>query len=347
MARTGFVYHPQFADHLTGPGHPERPARVQAIATRVREAGLLDDLDPLEPGAADPAALASVHEADYIRRVEAACAAGPGVIDTDETTISRGSWQAALLAVGGALEAADRIVDRRWKSAFIACRPPGHHAEAAMAMGFCLFNTAAVAARHLRDRRGLERVAILDWDVHHGNGTQHAFESDPSVYYASLHQWPLYPGTGRADERGIGAGHGTTLNCPMPPGAGDDEYFAAFETLVLPELERFAPQFIILSAGFDAHAADPLSATRVTTPAYRRMTRLIAALAAEKAGGRILSLLEGGYDLAALAASVEVHLEELHTAPAPVAAPGTPPETGAYQDARPPGDRPGGAGSET
>ena len=325
MARTGFVFHPLFTNHLTGPNHPERPERVLSIVMRLRAAGLLTDLDSHEPGPADPAVLQPVHEPGYIRRVEQACVGGKPHIDSADTAISPGSWQAALLAVGGALEAADRILDRQWANAFVACRPPGHHAEAAFAMGFCLFNTAAVAAMYLRARHRLDRVAILDWDVHHGNGTQHTFEDDPSVYYASLHQWPLYPGTGRAEERGLGPGLGTTLNCPMPAGAGDDEYFEAFDSRVLPELERFDPQFIILSAGFDAHAADPLSATRVTEAGYRRMTRLIAALAAERAGGRILSLLEGGYNLPALASSVEVHLEELHTAPTPGPARGTPP----------------------
>jgi acetoin utilization deacetylase AcuC-like enzyme len=202
-------------------------------------------------------------------------------------------------------------MDGVWANAFVACRPPGHHAEAREAMGFCLFNNVAVAAAHLRIRRGVERVAILDWDVHHGNGTQHIFEADPSVFYASLHQWPWYPGTGAADECGIGAGDGATLNCPMRAGTGDREWLHALETQVFPALEAFDPGFVLVSAGFDAHERDPLSHTRVTTDGFRRMTELAKALAASRCGGRLVSVLEGGYDLGALAESVEAHVAEL------------------------------------
>jgi acetoin utilization deacetylase AcuC-like enzyme len=199
-------------------------------------------------------------------------------------------------------------MDGTWANAFVACRPPGHHAEFERAMGFCLFNNVAVAAAHLRRARGVERVAIVDWDVHHGNGTQHAFESDPTVFYASLHQWPWYPGTGAADERGVGAGEGATLNCPMSAWTGDREWLRAVETQVLPALERFDPGFVLVSAGFDAHEQDPLSHTRVTTDGFRRMTDLVNALAASRCGGRVVSLLEGGYDLDSLADSVEAHV---------------------------------------
>jgi acetoin utilization deacetylase AcuC-like enzyme len=178
-------------------------------------------------------------------------------------------------------------------------------------MGFCLFNNVAVAAAHLRAVRGVARVAILDWDVHHGNGTQHTFEADPSVFYASLHQWPWYPGTGAAGERGVGAGLGATLNCPQAAGTGDREWLRALETQVIPALERFAPEFVLVSAGFDAHERDPLSYTRVTTDGFRRMTEVVTAFAASRCGGRVVSLLEGGYDLDALAESVEAHVAVL------------------------------------
>jgi acetoin utilization deacetylase AcuC-like enzyme len=314
LSRTGFVFHPAYTDHLTGEGHPERPQRLTSVTGRLDESGVMSELDRTEPSPVATRWLETVHDPAYVERVRQACEEGRSIMDSADTAICPDSYQAALLAAGGALEAADRLMDGSWSNAFVACRPPGHHAEAAMAMGFCLFNNAAVAAAYLRRRHQLERVAILDWDVHHGNGTQHVFETDPAIFYASLHQWPLYPGTGRADERGQGEGTGATLNCPMDPGDGDDAYLQTLDEQVLPALERFAPGVIILSAGFDAHRDDPLSATQVSEAGYREMTRRVMDLAASCAGGRILSMLEGGYDLDALAASVQVHLEEMRSA---------------------------------
>jgi acetoin utilization deacetylase AcuC-like enzyme len=209
------------------------------------------------------------------------------------------------------VRAVDLVLDGVCDNAFVPARPPGHHAERAEAMGFCLFNNAAIAAAHLRLRRGLGRVAILDWDVHHGNGTQHLFEADPAVFYASLHQWPLYPGTGKADERGRDAGEGATLNAPQPPGAGDREWLAALDGTILPALEAFRPEFLVVSAGFDAHERDPLAQTRLSTEAFGRMTASALDLARRCCGGRLVSLLEGGYDLDALADSVAAHVAEL------------------------------------
>ncbi|TDI34844.1 MAG: histone deacetylase [Acidobacteria bacterium] len=308
---TGFVFHPLSLHHLTGSDHPERPERVLAIQDRLRDGGVLAELEVLQPEPVETRWLREVHSPDYISRVEQACADGRPVVDSADTAISPGSWKAALLAAGGALQAVDRVMSGEWANGFVSCRPPGHHAEHNLAMGFCLFNNVAVAAAYLRARHGLERVAIVDWDVHHGNGTQHIFEDDPSVFYASLHQWPLYPGTGRAQERGRGAGVGATLNCPMDPGAGDDAYLKVMEEQVLPALAKFAPQAILVSAGFDAHRDDPLSATMVTEEGYRRMSRLLLDLAADACQGRLVSMLEGGYDLRALAASVEIHLQEM------------------------------------
>jgi acetoin utilization deacetylase AcuC-like enzyme len=233
------------------------------------------------------------------------------VLDEGDTHVSADSWRAALCASGGAIAAVERVMDGTWKNAFVAARPPGHHAERDEAMGFCLFNNIALAARHLRDVAGLERVAILDWDVHHGNGTQHLFQDDPTVFFASLHQWPLYPGTGAASERGIGAGIGATLNAPQPPGAGDREWLGALERDVLPAIEAFKPQFLLISAGFDAHARDPLAQTELSTSAYQRMTELVIDLAERTCAGRIVSLLEGGYDLVALAECAEAHVGAL------------------------------------
>lgn len=309
--RTGLVHHSVFAAHDTGRGHPERAARLAAIHERLDVSGLLAEVDRLEPDPAPVAWIARVHDGDYVRAVERACAAGVRVLDAGDTAASPASYGAALVAAGGAVQAVDRVMDGTWTNAFVACRPPGHHAERDEAMGFCLFNNVAVAAAHLRAARGLARVAILDWDVHHGNGTQHTFESDPSVFYTSLHQWPWYPGTGAADERGVGAGEGATLNCPQPAGTGDREWLRALETQVIPALERFAPEFVLVSAGFDAHERDPLSHTRVTTDGFRRMTEIVDAFAASHCGGRVVSLLEGGYDLGALAESVEAHVGAL------------------------------------
>ena len=309
--RTGLVHHAVFAGHDTGRGHPERPARLSAILARLEESGLAAELDRLEPGPATIASIARVHDEKYVGDIERACAAGVRVIDAGDTSVGSASYGAALVAAGGAVQAVDRVMDGTWANAFVACRPPGHHAERDEAMGFCLFNNVAVAAAHLRAERRLSRVAILDWDVHHGNGTQHTFEADPSVFYASLHQWPWYPGTGAADERGVGAGEGATLNCPLRAGSGDSEWLRALETEVIPALERFAPEFVLISAGFDAHERDPLSYTRVTTEGFRRMTEVVRAFAASRCGGRVVSLLEGGYDLDALAESVEAHVRTL------------------------------------
>ncbi len=310
MARTGLVHHPRCLEHFAGPSHPERPERLRAVLERLEVGGVAGELDRR---LASPAALESigrVHSLDYVRDVERVCGAGRAQLDDGDTYVSSESYDAAMLAAGGAIDALERVLSSEWKNAFVAIRPPGHHAEESHAMGFCLFNNVAIAAKHLR-ARGLERVAIVDWDVHHGNGTQHTFERDPSVFYASLHQFPHYPGTGAASERGIGDGRGTTLNCPLPAASGDREWLAAFEGSVLRELEVFRPQFVLVSAGFDAHRDDPLSGTRVSEDGFRRMTRGLIELARSHANGRIVSVLEGGYDLDSLARSAEAHVEEL------------------------------------
>ena len=314
MAKTAFLTSPLSLRHDTGPAHPERAGRLAAIARRLEAGGLLAELAVEEAPAADREAIALVHDPAYVAAVESSIARGARVLDEGDTRVSADSFRAALAAAGGAIRAADLVLDRVADNAFVAVRPPGHHAERAEALGFCLFNSAAVAAAHLRARRGVERVAILDWDVHHGNGTQHLFEADPTVFYASLHQWPLYPGTGRAEERGVGAGEGATLNCPQDPGAGDREWLGALEGRILPAIEAFRPGFVIVSAGFDAHARDPLAQTNLSTAAFGAMTRAVTDLARRLCGGRVVSLLEGGYDLDALAESVEAHLGALRGA---------------------------------
>ena len=313
-ARTGLVHHPACALHFAGPGHPERPERVAAILRHVEESGLAGELDVREARPVDPRRLELVHARAHVASVERECAGGRALLDDGDTYVCPDSWNAALLACGGLLDALDEVLTGRWKNAFAALRPPGHHAEETHAMGFCLFNNVAVAARHLRRERGIERVAIVDWDVHHGNGTQHVFERDPSVFYASLHQFPHYPGTGARSERGFGDGEGATLNLPQRAGSGDAEWLRDFENVLAPALEDFAPQFVLVSAGFDAHRDDPLSSTRVTEAGFRRMTEVLLDVARRHAAGRLVSVLEGGYDLGALARSAQAHVEALRDA---------------------------------
>ncbi len=311
MNATGFIHHPRCLDHFAGPGHPERPERIAAILERLSASGLGTELSH---EAAAPAELERVHAAHdprYVRAIASACEGGRSLLDQGDTYVCEASYEAALLAAGGAIQAVERVLAGEWRNAFVAVRPPGHHAGRANAMGFCLLNNVGIAALRLRAEPGVERVAIVDWDVHHGNGTQALFERDPSVFYASLHQYPHWPGTGAASERGIGPGEGATLNCPLAPGSGEREWLAAFEGQVLPALEDFGPQFLLVSAGFDAHRDDPLSATRLEENAFAHMARGVLELARRTAKGRVVALLEGGYHLGALARSVEATLGEM------------------------------------
>jgi acetoin utilization deacetylase AcuC-like enzyme len=227
------------------------------------------------------------------------------MLDGGDTHASERSWEAALRASGSVVEAVDHVLGERDGLAFCAVRPPGHHAERDRPMGFCLFNNVAVGARHAQRAHGIRKVAILDWDVHHGNGTQHIFEDDASVFYVSLHQYPFYPGTGASTERGRGAGEGCTLNIPLPAGTGEDRYLEAFDRQVLPGLHRFGPELLLISAGFDAHRDDPLGGMRLSEGSFAQFTARVKDLAP------IVSVLEGGYDLEALARSVEAHLTVL------------------------------------
>ena len=305
-----YVEHPACLLHDNGPGHPERPERLTALRRRLEEDGRLERLLLLRPDRCPPERLARVHRPGYVTAIETACARAPARLDPD-TGVVPGSWDAALVSAGGAIAGCDAVLDGRARAAFVATRPPGHHAEASRAMGFCLFNNVAVAARHLQDERGLGRVFIVDWDVHHGNGTQHLFEADDSVFYFSTHQYPFYPGTGAASERGVGRGEGFTLNVPMRAGCGDREYETVFRERLLPALETFRPEFVLISAGFDAHRDDPLAGMMLTETGYATLTRLVREAADGLCSGRIVSLLEGGYDLRALALSVEAHLDAL------------------------------------
>jgi acetoin utilization deacetylase AcuC-like enzyme len=295
------------------PGHPESAERLLAIEQRLGNDGELRAL-PMEPAPpADRGAVLLVHDEAHLRLVEETARSGGGWIDADTYCTSR-SFDVALCAVGGALRGITLLCSGGARTVFGLVRPPGHHATRSRPMGFCLFNNAAVAARSAQRDHGLGKVAVVDIDVHHGNGTQDIFYADPSVLYCSLHQWPLYPGTGRASETGAGQAVGTTLNVPLPPGTTGEEWLDAFEQQVVPALEAYRPELIVVSAGYDGHRDDPLAGLRLETETYSRVTQRLAAIAGEHGEGRMLWLLEGGYALPALAESVAVTLAELRAA---------------------------------
>lgn len=311
MAKTGFVYHPDYLKHDMGAGHPESPERLRAIVARLDQGGVMPRLVRIDPIAAADEWVTQVHKPSYVAALKQhAPATGRVMLDAD-TSMSPGSLPAAYLAAGGALAAADAIMAGRVDNAFCAVRPPGHHAEHDRAMGFCLFNNVAIAARYFQRKHGLARVLIVDWDVHHGNGTQHSFYDDPTVLFFSTHQYPHYPGTGRATERGHGKGEGATINVPMEAGEGDDEYLAVFQKVLVPAADAFKPDVVIISAGFDAHRDDPLASMGLTENGYAGLTRIVAGIARRHSKSRILSSLEGGYNLQALSASVERHVTAL------------------------------------
>ncbi len=311
MNRVGFIYHPDYLKHDTGSGHPERPARLSALVNHLLTVPEWHSLFHVQARPATVEELALVHPERYIRSVEARCRNGEIILDEGDTHVCRESFGIALLAAGGVFEGVDRVMRNEFQSVFCAVRPPGHHAESATTMGFCLFNNVAAGARYVQRRHGIERVAIIDWDVHHGNGTQEIFYEDPSVLYVSLHQYPFYPGTGAEGERGAGKGEGFTLNCPMRAGSGEREYLQAFEGRILPALDQFRPELLMISAGFDAHKDDPLAGIELTEESFSKMTRMLMDVSDKHCAGRIVSVLEGGYDLGALARSVEGHVREL------------------------------------
>ncbi len=313
MSQFGLLIDPVFARHETGPGHPERPARIETLLRAFEQVGLLEKAVRIDPVEIDESLLTEVHEAGYVRRLREACAAGRQWIDTPDSRICPESERIARLAAGGVVEAARRVGRGELRRAFCAVRPPGHHAERDRSMGFCLYNNIALAAAALRRECGLRRLAIVDWDVHHGNGTQHIFEQDPDVLFVSLHGHPdaLYPGTGYAHERGRGAGEGATLNVPLEPGTDDAAYRSAFVRQVRPAIERFEPEAILISCGFDGHEDDPLGILKLGDATFSWLTGQVLALAEGVAQGRIVSVLEGGYDLGVLCRCGPAHAELL------------------------------------
>ena len=300
-----FATHAAYLDHLAGPRHPERPERLQAVLDGMTLAGVHDAITPLAPEAATREDLERVHPVPYLDRIEGICAAGGGRLDAD-TYASPGSWTAAALAAGAGLTAVRALQAGEGDAAFCAVRPPGHHATRDESMGFCFVNNVAVVAAALADQG--ERVMIFDYDAHHGNGTQAVFYHDPRVLFVSLHQWPLYPGTGRHTEVGEGAARGTTVNIPVPPGATGDVYLYAFDELVAPVAEKFQPTWVLVSAGFDAHRNDPITELALAAGDYAPLTARALSLVP---AGRRLVMLEGGYDLEALTLSSATVLRQL------------------------------------
>jgi acetoin utilization deacetylase AcuC-like enzyme len=304
----GPIYRKHLTDHH---GHPERPERYDAVMSALEKSGLAHDLIRIPPRPATEDELLLCHTPEYLRIARRDVEAGCSHLSTGDTDIDAHSWDTAANAVGGVLNVVDAVMTGAARNAFCAVRPPGHHANASRGMGFCLFNNVAIAARYAQRRHGIERVLIADWDVHHGNGTQDIFYSDPSVLFFSTHQWPLYPGTGRADERGEGAGEGTTMNFPFPAGSGRAEILSAVHHSLIPAAREFRPDLVLISAGFDSRIGDLLGQFTLTDNDFADLTFALMEIANATAGGRVVSLLEGGYNLSGLASASLRHVEAL------------------------------------
>ncbi|HWH76398.1 MAG TPA: histone deacetylase [Candidatus Binatus sp.] len=318
MAKTAVVVDQEYLKHQPGESHPERPERLKVLLD------LADELDHskfrlLAPRPANRADIEATHGADYVRLIESTSRHNAYALDGDTITC-RDSFAVGVLAVGGFLQLLDAIAGKEIDNGFALVRPPGHHALRQRAMGFCLFNTMAIGAEYLKRTHGAKKILIMDWDVHHGNGTQAAFYDDPSVLFISTHQFPFYPGSGAVNEIGAGPGEGFTINIPLPAGCADSEYCQVFQDIVIPATERFAPDWILVSAGFDPHRHDPLGGMSVSEAGFAAMAQHLVKLAAQFAGTRIAFLLEGGYDLAGLRNSVAAVLEVMQR---PKAAPAT------------------------
>lgn len=311
--RTAVVYSPNYRKHLTGPGHPECPQRVDAVMDALEADRLGFELIRLTPRPAEREEILLCHSEDYFDLAGREIASGAHCLSTGDTNVCADSLDVALLAAGGVLTAVDAVSAERVANAFCAVRPPGHHATCNGGMGFCVFNNAAIAARYAQKKHNIKRVLIVDWDVHHGNGTQDIFYEDGSVFYFSTHQWPHYPGTGRPEEKGKGSGLGMTMNFPFGAGAGGDEITGAFIDGLLPAMDDFKPEFVVISAGFDSRAGDPLSGFRLTDNDFTRLTRIVMEIAEHYCKSRIVSVLEGGYALDGLASAAAAHVTALRS----------------------------------
>ena len=304
-----------YKKHHTGEGHPERPERYDAVTQALERAGIVKELSRIAPRDATEDEIAACHSREYIRIVKhdvgRLSAAGLGELSTGDTIIGAQSLQVALKAAGGILNAVDAVMDGRARNAFCAVRPPGHHATPDRGMGFCLFNNVAIAVRYAQRRHGIERALIADWDVHHGNGTQDIFYSDGSVFFFSTHQSPWYPGTGKPEETGEGKGKGTTLNCPFPAGSGRKEILGAFRERLVAAADHFKPDLVFLSAGFDSRMGDPLGRFTLNDDDFAELTALVMEIADKHARGKLISVLEGGYNLSGLGSAVTAHVQAL------------------------------------
>jgi acetoin utilization deacetylase AcuC-like enzyme len=309
--KTGFVSSLEYKKHQTGIGHPETPRRIEAIYSAIQHAGLERTTLQIEPRRATIEDLQRVHGAKYIATAEADVASGAKQLSTGDTNICKDSYDIALLAAGGILAGVDAVMTGKVQNVFCAPRPPGHHATPNRGMGFCLFNNIAIGARYAQKKHGIGKVLIADWDVHHGNGTQDVFYEDDTVFFFDTHQHPLYPGTGMADETGAGKGLGFTMNNPFPTGAGRAEIYGAFENRLVKAMEKFKPELVMISAGFDSRIDDPLGGFKLTDENFMDLTRLMKKIAADHAGSRVVSVLEGGYNLDGLGKAVAAHVGAL------------------------------------
>jgi acetoin utilization deacetylase AcuC-like enzyme len=300
-----------FLAHRTGMGHPERPERLTAVLQGLKKSGLYDRLLHIEPRGAPLDLIEAVHDREYVRRARVTCERGTRFLDCLDCPVSEESYDIAVLAAGAGIFAVDAVVRGRAGAAFCAVRPPGHHAEPDRAMGFCMFNNIAIAARHAQTRHRLKRILIVDFDVHHPNSTQKVFYEDERVLLFSTHRYPFYPGTGARSQTGAGRGAGLTVNVPLQVGTGMPEYREAFERILRPAADEFAPQLVMVSAGFDAHRADPLGGMALSSADFGELTSSVAAIARRHCSGRIVSFLEGGYDLEALSTAVQAHIRAL------------------------------------
>jgi acetoin utilization deacetylase AcuC-like enzyme len=308
---TALLLDPVFKQHDPGMGHPEQPARYDSVTRAIENSGLLAKLERVTVRSANEDEIALVHGREYIAKVRTEIAAGAHELSTGDTSVGRRSFDVALRAVGGVLNAVDAVVSGKAARAFCAVRPPGHHARPDQGMGFCIFNNVAIAARYAQRKHGLAKVLIADWDVHHGNGTQDTFYSDGTVLFMSTHQSPWYPGTGAASETGEGKGKNCTMNFPFPAGAGRPEIVGAFRENLRRAADAFRPDLVMVSAGFDSREGDPLGRFRLSDADFADLTKIMLEIAGTHANGRLISILEGGYNLSGLEAAVDKHLRAL------------------------------------
>ncbi|HDP70404.1 MAG TPA: histone deacetylase [Actinobacteria bacterium] len=307
--KTALIYDSIYLKHITGFGHPEKPERLTITLSMLEEAGILPKLVRIKPRKASSNDLSTVHPISYIEKVKNLSANGGGFLDSD-TVVSKDSYEAALFAAGAVVTAVDGLLKKEIDNAFCLVRPPGHHATASRGMGFCIFNNLAAGARHAQSR-GLSRILILDWDVHHGNGIQDIFYADSEVLYISLHQYPHYPGSGYLDQVGEGKGKGFTVNFPLKEGAGDELYLKIFDEFITPIISQFEPELIMVAAGYDGHFADPLATLNLTVSGYAKLTKRVVDIAKDICGGKLVVSLEGGYELKALSYAVASTLSEM------------------------------------